>query len=831
MLSAAFTVCVALASAAQSSAADRQIDTRSLHMRDLVLGVYSGDAADPKTRMAVDALHNAVGRRFELAHLLLSAKKSPQPSAFAAADDALSHKLSGERAPALIAAHGDAALRYALAKREERFPNAAIVFSAVRSNALADGARKLPRTFGATERLSVSETILMSEKVLRRAVSRVFVVANDAALGQTAADIFREENPERIDVAFNVAETSGLTMTRLIDAITATGAQDQIVLLVRPNRLEDDTPFSVAEMMAELAKREEPPVFALFEQSVRDGALGGVVFSDQAYARRLGHLAQSYFAGDLNAAASAKANVNRMMLNTDTLARHGLAPPPGAQFELVGDAGEPIASTGWIELAVGGVAGGGLALFIGFISYRRKAAGPTLPAARAAGPSDLTDRVTGLLSWDGLVAEQDAPTGSAFCIDLEGFTKANLIFGRRGGDAVLQAAGERLVGSASPGERVARIGDDEFAILSPVSGEDAVRARAEELRDLLSAPFQLDDGAFWAGAQIGAARLDGTEQSAEHLVNNAANAISEGRSTDRRRTQELLLNNASNALAEARREGRGAVLVSPANNREKEIARQKTTGEILVGIEQEQFIPYFQPQVCATTGALVAVEALVRWRHPERGVLSPYFFMDEAVRLGVCEEIDAQMMRNSMAAVRDWVRQGLFVPQLSLNVSARRLANASVCEAVKAADFEEATLCFEVLESTFLDGMDEDLERNIATLRDAGVVFEVDDFGSGFASVLSVMRLKPQRLKIARELVMSLSEDPTTHEMARATIDIGKSLDVGVTAEGIEDETQARVLRDLGCDVFQGFYFAKPMDLSDTADFIRNHAEKNTAAA
>ncbi|MEL6317201.1 MAG: EAL domain-containing protein, partial [Pseudomonadota bacterium] len=280
------------------------------------------------------------------------------------------------------------------------------------------------------------------------------------------------------------------------------------------------------------------------------------------------------------------------------------------------------------------------------------------------------------------------------------------------------------------------------------------------------------------------------------------------------------------ALRRAKAQGVGSHAIVSREDRAAARALDELSADVLRGVEAGEFEPFFQPQICAQTGSLVAFEALARWRHPDRGVLAPGAFMEAAEKLGAIAEIDAQIFGKAIAQVKEWSANGQYLPQLSLNVSTRRICSEEVCKQVFDAEFDEATLCFELLESTFLDGGDAVIFDAIQRLRDLGTVFEVDDFGTGHASILSVMRIKPQRLKLARELVESVATDAASQEMIRSIIDIAKSLEIGVNAEGIETDEQMSMLRELGCDVFQGYLIAKPMAAEDAAKFIRGGSAK-----
>ena len=167
-----------------------------------------------------------------------------------------------------------------------------------------------------------------------------------------------------------------------------------------------------------------------------------------------------------------------------------------------------------------------------------------------------------------------------------------------------------------------------------------------------------------------------------------------------------------------------------------------------------------------------------------------------------------------------WEAQGIEIPHASVNVSARRLRDDSLIRSLRKLDIEPGRISFELVESIYLDESDDIVAFNIDQIRELGIDIEIDDFGTGYASIVSLLKLKPRRLKIDRQLVMPVTETESQRQLVASIVDIGHSLGIGVVAEGVETEEHARIVTELGCDALQGYAFSKPLSPSDLERFI-----------
>ncbi len=385
-------------------------------------------------------------------------------------------------------------------------------------------------------------------------------------------------------------------------------------------------------------------------------------------------------------------------------------------------------------------------------------------------------------------------------IDLDRFKQINDTLGHSAGDMMLKHAAKVLRGTIRKGDFVARIGGDEFVILSKFEGSPRKLSHlADRIIGELRKPVSYEGNDCRFGASIGIACHTGAEVDARQLLLNADIALYRAKNRGRNR-HEFFSADTHNAI----------------------ISTKRISDEILLALERDEFIPYYQLQFDAATLEIAGVETLARWMHPERGMLSPDQFLEMAEELDAVSVIDGIILDKALADFRDWRAHGLSIPKLSVNVSYRRLHDASLSRKLKKLRIEPGTVSFELLESIFLDNCDGDVLKNLARIRKLGIDIEIDDFGTGHASIISLLRLNPRALKIDRELVRLVSQSQKQRKMVGSIIEIGKSLNIEVVAEGVETTEQIRILRDLGCDVLQGYALARPMPRASIPDFIRS---------
>lgn len=387
-------------------------------------------------------------------------------------------------------------------------------------------------------------------------------------------------------------------------------------------------------------------------------------------------------------------------------------------------------------------------------------------------------------------------SGTAFAIlyiDLDHFKAINDTLGHEAGDGVLVAVASMLKRITSNSDLVARLGGDEFVILRPLD-ESALKISglADEIVHEMSKPFEYDGKLVSCGASVGLAIAD----------KNAANP-------------EQVVGDADKALYHAKSNGRGRWSFFTAEMHAQSVATRHLSTELLVACERKEFVPYFQPLVDASTGRITGVEVLVRWSHPTRGLMPPSDFLGVAAQMGILAKIDAILFSRLREAVTYLDTARTEISRFAINISAGRLSDSALLHDIRTSGIDPKRLTIEILESVYLERINDAISWTLDELRELGVEVAVDDFGTGHTSVQGLLQIKPDVLKIDRQFVQPAAESECARALVESLIGIGKTLGLKVVAEGVENEAQAQVARDLGCDILQGFYFGKPMTETD----------------
>ncbi|CDZ61117.1 Diguanylate cyclase/phosphodiesterase with PAS/PAC and Chase sensor(S) [Neorhizobium galegae bv. orientalis] len=382
-------------------------------------------------------------------------------------------------------------------------------------------------------------------------------------------------------------------------------------------------------------------------------------------------------------------------------------------------------------------------------------------------------------------------------IDLDRFKEVNDTLGHAAGDAVLKAATSRLLELIDHDEFASRIGGDEFVV---VTGGAEPQRRAEYLAqsivNTLARPIDIDGHECRIGCSAGIA-----------CQTAAGEELSQ------------LLINADIALYEAKKRGRNRVEVFSKELRSAVVLRKRMSDEFLSALEGDQIIPFFQPQFDAHSLAIVGVEALARWQHPKRGLLAPDSFLAIAESLHRSADIDAIILEKALFQSARWSALGLDIPHLSVNISAQRLKDERLFKRLAELPIAPGTLSFELLESISFEDQDKDLRSAILDLKALGIDIEIDDFGTGHASIVSLLELGPKRLKIDRKLIAPLEAAGSQRRLVASIIEIGRSQGIEIVAEGVETAAHVDILRSLGCQTLQGYVFAKPMPANEFITF------------
>lgn len=414
-----------------------------------------------------------------------------------------------------------------------------------------------------------------------------------------------------------------------------------------------------------------------------------------------------------------------------------------------------------------------------------------------AGHDALTDLPNRALFRDFLDhalarARRNEWQAAVLLLDLDRFKGINDAFGLPCGDLLLQAVAERLQTCLHDTETIARLGGDEFAILqSDVRSPDDPRALARRLIDSFGRPFDASGEEVHTSASIGITMFPTDGQTADRLLKNAELAMYRAKSNGRN----------------------GSCFFAPQMNL---VARR--TGllerELRQAFVADQFTVHYQPQRDLKTGRVVGVEALLRWRHPRRGMVRPTEFIGLAEDIGLIGPLTERVLDRACRQHRLWLQAGMPDLRLSVNLSPVQFREGSVVGLIERtlADTGLApdSLEIELTEGVMLEGSDAAM-TSLRRLRKCGVGFSLDDFGTGYSSLAYVKRLPVQRLKIDQSFVHRLGHDGQDEAIVRAVIDLGHSLGLKVTAEGVESAEQLRRLQELGCDEAQGDLISPPL--------------------
>jgi diguanylate cyclase (GGDEF)-like protein/PAS domain S-box-containing protein len=404
-------------------------------------------------------------------------------------------------------------------------------------------------------------------------------------------------------------------------------------------------------------------------------------------------------------------------------------------------------------------------------------------------------------------------SGSALAVlflDLDRFKVVNDSLGHDAGDVLLSALARRVAAVLRPGDVVARFGGDEFTVLCedlvPSAADQQAIGVAERLLDALQEPFTVDDEEQFVSASIGIAiGMTGLER------------------------PEALVRDADAAMYRAKDRGKARVEVFDEEMRERARERHEIENALHRAVTRKEFRVFFQPVISLASGTCCGVEALVRWQHPERGLLAPRDFLEQAEETGLMVAIGGLILEEACARAVEWHRS---VPEpdqfrLSVNLSGRQLVHADLATLV--ADILERTglgprsLCIEITETVLMEDVDAGIAA-VKALKALGVRVSIDDFGTGYSALGYLRQFPVDEVKIDRTFVERLGSDPEDAAIVSAVVSLGHALGVTVTGEGVETAAQLDTLRALGVDAAQGFLFAPPQPAEDlTPRLVRPH--------
>jgi diguanylate cyclase (GGDEF)-like protein/PAS domain S-box-containing protein len=394
-------------------------------------------------------------------------------------------------------------------------------------------------------------------------------------------------------------------------------------------------------------------------------------------------------------------------------------------------------------------------------------------------------------------------------VDLDHFKLINDSLGHEAGDSLLKQAAGRLADSVRPGDLVARLGGDEFVVLCPNAGEALyIEAVAAKIVDALTSPMQLLGQECRVSASIGIA-----------LYPNDGD------------TERALMRSADSAMYCAKQDGKNNYRFFSAGLRSESLERVMLENELRHAIGRRQFLIHYLAKVDLKSRAISGAEALLRWHHPDLGIIAPSKFLPLAEDTGLIVPIGYWTLRTACEQHMAWQREGFPSLRISINLTARQFYDdqlvPTVLSSLEDTGMAADMLELETAESTLMQDR-EHSARTLSALKQAGVHLAIDNFGASYVSLANIQRFPIDTLKVDRSLLRDVERSTESRFITEAIIALGKSLSLTVIAEGVETRRQANFLRDQDCDAMQGFYINEPAAAADFSRLLKHHAEQRT---
>jgi diguanylate cyclase (GGDEF)-like protein len=392
---------------------------------------------------------------------------------------------------------------------------------------------------------------------------------------------------------------------------------------------------------------------------------------------------------------------------------------------------------------------------------------------------------------------------SVLFLDLDRFKDVNDTYGHEAGDKLLKRVTTRLQKCVRDEDTVARLGGDEFTIILQNLKQREVVKIVDKIMHAMQEPFYINDVELYTTFSIGISNFpeDGD-------------------------TPEILLRNADTAMYKAKDNGKNNYQFYNEEMTKFAFMRMELEKDIRRALSEKEFVSYFQPKMDAVTNKVIGLEALVRWMHPQKGIVYPDKFIEFAEEIGVISEIDNFMMQDSMKKVKEWKAKGLNTGMLSVNISAKQLSSKDYISEVKdmlqSVDFDPHDLEIEITESQIMDNPEKAIVI-LNSIRSLGVTISIDDFGTGYSSLAYLKKLPIGKLKIDRSFISELPEDKDDIAIVKTIISFTANLGMDIIAEGVETKEQVDFLLKEGCRNIQGYYFSKPLSVDDCEKYLASH--------
>ncbi len=411
--------------------------------------------------------------------------------------------------------------------------------------------------------------------------------------------------------------------------------------------------------------------------------------------------------------------------------------------------------------------------------------------------SEMLDHVMATLRQEELVALID--------LDIDNFKDINDSLGHTFGDEMLLDVTLRLKEALDEGDFIARIGGDEFAVLlQNIKDESEINDKVEKIRAKLKEPIIIAAKEFFITVSIGLAL-----------------APKDGKTT------QNLMKNVNSAMYVAKERGKNTYCYFDNSINQKLLEKLELQSELRKAIENNQFCVYYQAQVDLDKGNIVGFEALARWKHPSKGIISPASFIPLAEENGMIVEIGKKMLKEACLQLKEWEINGYTDLTMAVNFSARQFKDHSfldmVYEIIEETQVDPSRLEFEITESVAL----EDLEFTIETinrLKEIGITFALDDFGTGYSSLNYLKRLPVNNLKIDKSFLDTILDSNNDQKIVHTMINLARNLQIKVIAEGVELSEQEQFLKTVNCDKAQGYYYSRPIPQEQAYELLQSYS-------
>jgi EAL domain-containing protein (putative c-di-GMP-specific phosphodiesterase class I) len=345
---------------------------------------------------------------------------------------------------------------------------------------------------------------------------------------------------------------------------------------------------------------------------------------------------------------------------------------------------------------------------------------------------------------------------------------------------------------------------DEFAVIHNINGQADIESAADKILNAMRTPINIFNQEVYVSVSIGISVFPDQGNTSNDLIKNAASSVNAVKNTKR-----------------------SSYMIYSSEVTEYNHQKFSIHSELCQAIERNQFVLHYQPKIDGKTSQTVGIEALIRWNHPQRGLLYPIDFIPIAEETGVIKYIDEWVLNTACTQLQKWLQEGMTNIRLAVNLSAWQFKDHHLLEIVSKAladtGIDPSYLELEITETAALENFN--FTQNILTkLMDMGISISIDDFGTGYSSLSYLKNLPISFLKIDKSFVADLLSDKNTYSIVKAIIDVAHALQLKVIAEGVENQEQLDVLRTLDCDEIQGYHVSRPLNVED----IRNHIKDNT---